>query len=687
MKPTSIRLGQASTHGGQNALGARRSLLTALALLLVLFGAGLWLLHTKPGHRPGTTAAAPAIGDQAAAAPGYSPVRSAPALAPVTLGLSPGLRLTYGFEQDRLVVLKGGSFGGMVSQDGSSPELGLRVTQQGRLVLRVLEEQATGWWVGFACATAAVRMVSGDSAVTLTEVEAGLEAEILAFVEKSGRVGRMLAPGAASPDVLNHWRDLLSRWQIVLPEDVLAARWTATEEDSTGSYRAEYTWTSRTLPKTAQKEKARYLSLNGTGKDGLLTRNHLSGLARIDLDPYPTRVEGRERLTVLTPEIGGQVTTEVAYRLAIEGATRDGALAAEGRAEVQRFEANGVPFAWQPTPAAHRPEVVGDTALPPLDEQLDHLESLLAEGKNGTSAELKVLETIAAWLRKDDAAVDAVLDRLSQGGAVTNQPLSSALLGMLGAAGTPKAQRALIGVAASGDWPMDARGMAIFSFAQVTEPMPEVEGWLRQLHARRDELSNSSLLVLAAMGDRVRSQDAERFGRISEYVLGAAGAAGPDGEHQIVGLEAIGNLGPDQVPEVVRTALGSETVLVRERALQSLKRIADPEAGSLVRRALQGDSSESVRAVAAGVLSDPNWQDGYADLAFAATQDPAESVRSAAVQALGGWMEDSAEAVRLVQQVAQLDASPEVREAAAQVLNSRTTFEVAAGDGAPPGPR
>jgi hypothetical protein len=129
-----------------------------------------------------------------------------------------------------------------------------------------------------------------------------------------------------------------------------------------------------------------------------------------------------------------------------------------------------------------------------IDQQLGEIEALLGQGTHGTAAGLKTLENMVSLLKKDDSAVDALVNHLSRGPASTNLDLCLPLIGMLGEVGTPKAQHTLIGVAASEESPMNQREMALLSFAMVTEPAPEVDDWLRQLHQRQDDLSNSSFL-------------------------------------------------------------------------------------------------------------------------------------------------------------------------------------------------
>ena len=211
--------------------------------------------------------------------------------------------------------------------------------------------------------------------------------------------------------------------------------------------------------------------------------------------------------------------------------------------------------------------------------------------------------------------------------------------------------------------------MALYSFAQVTAPAPAVDGWLEQIHQAGGDLANNSLLLLGAMGDRVREQNPDRFSQISQYVVNAASASGLPLNEQIAGLDAIGNLGPQEVPQVVRDALTSGDAILREKALQSLARMDPATTDPLIRSALQNDSDDKVRAAAAGLLGDSRRTGGCEDLCQAVLKDSSETVRAAAVRSLREWMSTNPEAGRTLQQVASQDTSESVRNAAGEVLH------------------
>lgn len=657
----------ASTNANHNLPVLPRALLVVAGLAGLVFLLAHFCLRVKPAL-PEASGATPS---QAESIPSVATV---PETAEVSLGLRKGDRLVYEFHQERSIEIRGSSFGGAVTKGATNQSVAMQLVQAGDLIVNVYDENLKGWTVGFAVERATLKMSSGERVAPSDGSEAGLRSEVLVFVEKSGRIGKMTAPANVSPETLNHWRDILSRWQTVLASDAAARTWKRTEEDSTGTYVALYSRESAQTPASVRKQKQQYLSVHGASQKGFEARCKVNGTTVIELAPYQTSIEGHDQLTLLTPEIGGSINSEADYSFQLRKAAQETEVVAFG-AEMARQLAGGRSFSWASTKAAGNQSGTVDVSKTTIEEQLANLDALLAEGKHGTTAELKILEKIVALIKKDDSAVDAIVSRLSNPKSPQENELSSALIGMLGAAGTPKSQETLIGIVNTTEWPLEQRQMAIFSFAQVTEPTPAVDSWLQQLHKEDGDLANNSLLVLAAMGDRVREQSPERFNQISQYVIGAASTPGLAIDERVVGLDAIGNLGPQEVPQVVRDALAGEDALLREKALVSLQRMDCDTTTPMVRNALQSDSADSVRAVAANLLGDTRRTGGCEDLCQAALKDTSENVRAAASKSLGGWMDADPEARRVLQQVASQDASQDVRKIANQMLHSQDGFE------------
>ena len=639
-------------------------------LLLVLAGlAGLVFLLTwfYPASRP----SAPSRPGESAGGPANKPAAAEPAAGRaggVTLGLRKGDRLVYEFSQKRSVQLQGSSFGGIVAKGATNASVAMHIAQAGDLVVKVYDETGKGWPVGFSVEGASVKVSTGNKVASSDSTEAGLRSEVLAFVEKSGRIGKMTAPTNTSPETLNQWRDILSRWQTVLDSDPAVRTWKRTEEDETGTYVAVYSRETDQSPASVRKQKAKYLSVSGSTPKGFESRCRIKGGAVIQLGPYPIRIEGQEQLSFQTPEIGGSIDSEAEYSFHLRSAAQDSEVEAWGPERARQLAMGGTPFSWVSTSAASGQPGSVDVSHTTIQEQIAALEQVLAAGKSGTQDEVKALANIVALIKNDDASVGAIANYLATPDVLKNMELSSALIGMLGAAGTPKSQEMLMSIASNSTWPLEQRQMAMTSFVQVTEPTPAVDGWLQQLHQQGGELANNALLVLAAMGNRVQEQNPDRFSQISQYVIGAASVSGLALNEQVVGLDAIGNLGPHEVPQVVQEDLTGNNAVLRERALQSLQRM-DPEITyPLIQSALQSDSDANVRAAAASLLGNAQMSGGCDALCQAALHDTSSSVRTAAVQSLAEWMSTNPEASRVLQQVSSQDASQTVRNAANQAL-------------------
>jgi hypothetical protein len=157
---------------------------------------------------------------------------------------------------------------------------------------------------------------------------------------------------------------------------------------------------------------------------------------------------------------------------------------------------------------------------------------------------------------------------------------------------------------------------------------------------------------------------AHRFSKISSHIVGAANASDLEPNERIVGLDAIKNLGPQEVPQIVSSALAHEQPLLRGKGLMSLQRMDADTTYPILRSALHSDPDYSVHAVAANLLGDTRRVGGCDDLCQAALQDSSEEVRAVASRSLGEWTDTNPEAKRVLQQVSSQDASQSVRKIA-----------------------
>ena len=322
---------------------------------------------------------------------------------------------------------------------------------------------------------------------------AELEAEILALIQWSGRIGKIVTQIQTSEEALNHWRDVLARWQTVLPGNPDTQNWTMTEEDGTGTYLANYSRGTNSGKSMLTKSKQRYTVIR-CGRTAIgEPSTDVSGSAVIQLNPYPIQIEGHEELAISAPEIGGSVDSSAEYNFRIEAASTSHEVIQGGPDKLRVFQSSS-DVGWASMTGATSTATNADIKGTTISEQIQELESLMGQGLDGTTAELKILEKIKALVEHDDATVDAMVERLKNQSGERDENLDAALTGMLGAAGTSKAQKALLELASSAAWPKEVREKALFSFAQVTAPIGEVDQALTELHKQKDDLSNTALL-------------------------------------------------------------------------------------------------------------------------------------------------------------------------------------------------
>lgn len=99
-------------------------------------------------------------------------------------------------------------------------------------------------------------------------------------MSKRGQINKLLAPvETANDEVLNQWRDVLARYEVVLPTNPKLQKWRCLEEDPTGEYVAAYSRTGSRTSAALTKRNAGYQSPAGgsTNRNGLLARVSVDG--------------------------------------------------------------------------------------------------------------------------------------------------------------------------------------------------------------------------------------------------------------------------------------------------------------------------------------------------------------------------------------------------------------------------
>ncbi len=586
-----------------------------------------------------------------------------------SLGFRKGEVLIYLFSQKRTIRLKPGNIAAVPPAGAVPPSAEVWVKQMGELIARIYDENEQGWVVGFELQNARFEIGSNQTSANqeTNHLAAEMRGEMLTFILKSGRIQKLTAPPNISKEALNYWKDILARWQVILSDDANDSKWSRTEEDTTGIYLASYSRVAPGRPFEIRKRKNNYVSIRAAGQAAFTAANSVDGGTVINLNPYQTLIEGWERLFI--PDIG--ISSEVSFSYRLKDSSLDSGIDHQvslNKADLLNSIPSSLSWAGEGTANARGTQrAAGDNGN--IKTEISRLKRILADGKAGTPEEVNALDRIANIVKGDDTAIDAVLDELASASSTTD--MASALIGVLGAAGTPSSQLALLGIATAADWPHAQKEMALFSFVQVTDPIPEVDTWLQGLHGQQGPLANSALLVFAAMGDRVRDADPVRFNSINQYVIEASKISNLSLNDRIVLLNAIGNLGPQEVPDFVQSALKSDDAIIRQQALRSLQRIQADSAYNSLLDSIRNDPVTSVRAAAVKVLSATTWQAAPDELIRVATTDGSGQVRKEALTGLNQWIDENPKVSETFQRVSQNDRSQDVKDLAAQLLASR----------------
>jgi HEAT repeat protein len=581
------------------------------------------------------------------------------------LGFRIGDNLTYRFSQKRIIAPQANTASGVTPAIGAfSVTSQFQVEQSGELLLRVYDETATGWVIGFEFMRPSVKMILGS---TFHDLSNQMTGEALASVSKLGRIEELVLPSVTGAEAAEQWKDILTRWQVVLPKDPSTNHWTTVEQDTTGVFVALYSRAAAPPSGVIKKSKQKYLKVLTTSQTVFGGNSTVSGETTITLAPYQTHIVGHEQFKLSVLGIGARLDTGTEFEFRLQKCESSDATRRNGAAKVAEFKQSHEPSLLTAQMTAAVTASASPVSKPPdIRDAIAQLESVLANGRGGSSDEQKALEQLCAAIQGDAHAADVVIDRLMQESGRSD--LASALIGMLGAAGTPQAQQGLLAVATSKDRPMEHREMALFSFAQVQQPVPKVDVILQGLHQGNESIGNNALLILAAMGDRVRESDPQRFEAISRYVLDTAGATDLGLNERVVGLGAIRNLGPKEVPDFVLDWLKTGDELIRRSSIESLQRVHTATADSLLIGALQADPSDSVRSAAAKLLSDTSRAAGLEALIHAAATDASEQVRKDSVIGLSQWVSVDQLAQDTLTRIAQNDSSMDVRQLASQLL-------------------
>jgi hypothetical protein len=564
-----------------------------------------------------------------------------------------GDQLVYKFSSDGVLRL------GSANQANTATDLKLSAT--GQLRLTVYSATVTGWIVGFVWDQVHLTSDNGQTVTDTTPPDLK-GTEVLVFLEKYGRISQLKIPSSLSVDARNNWRDVLARWQVVLPETAQTNRWTRVEEDATGEYVTQYTMSSgAVLPTDIVKKKMRYLRLS-SGSPTLAAAYKINSSVQIHFDAYPRIIAGVEKVSLTGVQALGNTesTGDFTFTLGDSPTTAPRTLA---QLDLDKYETTKWAGEYTADENPASAESFGD-----IISNLADFRAVVKSDGITSPDEIRAAEKIIQQLQAAPGLADKVLDELRN--TAEGDPLVQALLGILGSAGTPAAQTDLFAIATSDDWPQSLREMALFSFVQTTAPIPAADAWLEGLYSQGGDLANTALLELAAIGAKVNTTDPARFSQINDYVLGILSTPNLSLNDYIAALDAVSNLGPAEVPAAVATAAQNDNPLVRMKAIGSLVRIPTDAALALINNAIANDPSPDVQTAAIKTLAAQQQSAALSQLSTLTTTGNSPQARKEALTQLLPYIATNPILVNVVNTAAQKDSSSEVRDYANQLLGT-----------------
>jgi hypothetical protein len=561
-------------------------------------------------------------------------------------------------------------------------------TVRGTMTFTVLERDGGEVVTAVRIADARVSLtVNGQDAVEdAARIAAELGRPAFARVSVRGRINSVLLDPTLGATARGYALSLLAATQFVFPEGRRPAAWTVEEDGPNGTYVADYRQAgeeSAALVKGVRarfvKTKLRYLpapkrTVAKTIEIAMVVTPRGTSEALFDFDAGRLiSIEGTETedFSINERPVGNARNT---IRLVFQG--RDDA----GRAELASLvstratwsaSVGAVPIsasAWgREAEAASYRKDLGDATLASLTAELHQAEASAGPTFDPTSLYLKFRALV--YLHPEACA--AVSDLL--GDARPDGATMKVLCMALNAIGTADAQAALAAAVARRRTDEGALFKLLFALSTVAEPTPAAEGALRDLADRpaNPNIAIMARLALGSMARRLKETAPPRAAAIVDRLMHELAAAHAP-EAQKPYLLALGNAGSSDMLPALRPFLDDANADLRTAAVGALRFLDSAEAGRLLLHALASDSEAEVRAQAASALEKrevtPEIIAAEKDVLM---RDRSPAVRLAVMANLWKARRSVPAVEALIEEAARTDASKDVRDAAAALLNER----------------
>lgn len=637
--------------------------------VVVALGLAAWWASARSGDEPTPAPAAQSSGSGKTRQPrpeAEEPTVAVEARSDGTRSWIPGMQYRYAVETTQQV-----SFS--TAQKGAAVPPGMRFHIQGDWSVGIVSINDTRVETRVKLMPTVFSVtVDGQDALTPQVREAMMTSLTLPFfvtLERSGAA--RLVHFEAGTDVLAQGilRTLVASTQFVVtgpPKD----SWQTEEYDVTGQYLASY----QRQPEPHRFEKTKQSYTHVATSQGL--QAYQGGQLSIDVrsrttlelaaDVWPQSLQGQENLGVESGQGMPKVSNDMQVNLRLLGRERDASLL--GALEARRPHLSTILLAsYQAQTTDPKERYRRTLAGKRFDDLVNDLRSLPKEEKDRDDARTLALERLRALFMLEPAEAAKVPDVLRKGGL---DPIAaSPMLGALSAASTPESIGALAEIVDDSAIGVPVRTDAVAALGMAETPAREGIDALRDLtRNKQPELRDTATLALGNVAYQMRDDDSRGADSVVNE-LEAAYRSARTPEEQALVLRALGNTRDPRALMTLQLALRSESVLVRQAAVEALRLIPDPAADRLLATQLLGDASPDVRKAAVFACSFRPLEPLLSALQQALQKDPADAVRAEIVHLLGANMATVANARALVAWSSQNDPNAGIRQLAFRFLN------------------
>ena len=419
-----------------------------------------------------------------------------------------------------------------------------------------------------------------------------------------------------------------------------APAWETTESDGIGDYQARYARRDAGL----HRERVAYQRVTG---DGALTASIVQTGTDVRLrdDGWPVTVDGHEVTRVGTQQLGVVIDATFSLRFAaVQRGVEPGSPTGMVTMSIDAASATA-----RSTEQEDRQLVDGAT----LADLLASLGAITDDHARGYQ-----YLRIAALMRLEPETI-----RTAQRMVLDGAEAAGTLIGAMGEAGTPAAQRALGELLATPTLGEEPRTHVAVALGLTAAPTRDTLRALDDAASGTGDLASTATLAQGNASLRMHDDDPQAAAAQVDALLARLARASDDEERALV-LRALGNTGDPRILDALTQALATGSITVRIAATEALRLVPGSAADQLL-LARCADASGLVRAAAVFAITDRDLGPFAAALARMARRDPDVGVRRAIVDLAAARLD---ELRAVVEQVAANDADPELRTIAKSVL-------------------